>query len=134
MQLYYELAASSLYWFIVSILFVIAYSAILILPKTSYGEQLPGKKNDLNHFDDLLAKSSNYYYYVGFLLCLYCFKCVGNLLIFASVDMGYCLADLESFLYYASFAPLLYVCFLRDFFKEVAWPDYLYEMHMDSDT
>jgi len=115
---------AALYWFITSSLFVIVYSTILILPKTSLKDKMPARPS--------------FYNYVAFLFLLNLLKGLGNLLVFASLNAGFCLVGLSSVSYFALYAPLLYVCFLRDFFREVALPDYFMEMRKsgfyDTDT
>jgi len=65
-------------------------------------------------------------------------KCIGEIMVYAHLDVGFCFIDVGFFAYYALYAPLLYVCFLRDFFRDVTLPYGFVEMsksgYLDSDT
>jgi len=117
---------SSLFWFISSFLFAVAYLVILILPKTSIA-------SDIFH-----VVRPTFYHYVGFLLALYVLLAIGSIFIFVGLDSGYCITMTSSFAYNAFYAPILYICFLRDFFKDVQVSEPLLEMHLggyaDSDS
>jgi len=115
---------SCLYWFIVNFLFAIIYLVILILPKTSLRDKLPARRS--------------FYHYVTFLFVLNFVKCIGEIMVYAHLDVGFCFIDVGFFAYYALYAPLLYICFLRDFFRDVTLPYGFVEMsksgYLDSDT
>jgi len=113
-----------LYWIIISLLFTVLYFIILLLPRTSMKDKLPARPS--------------FYRYVGFLFALNLIKAIGDVMVFVNVDIGYCFIDLGIFGYYALYAPILYVCFLQEFFRDVILSDGYVEMeksgYLDSDT
>jgi len=115
---------SALYWMITCGIFAIVYATLLILTRTSFRDRLPAP--------------AFFYYYIGFLLALNAVKMIGYFFVFFGADIGFCFIDLQLLLYFSSYAPVLYICFLKDFFKEVVLPEHYMEMHknnfLDSDT
>jgi len=115
---------SALFWFIIGSIFMISYATVMILPSTCLKDKLPARPS--------------YYHYVGFLLSLYSIRTLGSALIFFGANIGFCLVDIQMLIYYSLFAPVLYICFMRDFFKDIFLPDYFVEMRksgfFDSDT
>jgi len=116
--------SSALYWFIMSGIFSLVYVTILILPRTPLRDYLPARRS--------------FYYYVIFLCLLYSLKMIGAAFVYFGAEIGYCFVDVQMLAYYTLYAPILYICFMKDFFKEVILPDYYMEMHksgfFDSDT
>jgi len=116
--------ASSLFWLISCAVFTMTYTIIIVLPKTSLRDRLPARPS--------------FYHYVSFLLSLNLMEAFGATLVYSGMDGGFCFVDLAMFGYYSLYAPLLYFCFLREFFKEVVLPDAFMEMSksgfLDSDT
>jgi len=113
-----------LYWVLISFLFTGMYLVILILPKTRFKDKLPARPS--------------FYHYVGFLFALYLVKGIGDLIVFVNVGIGYCFIDLGIFGYYALYAPMLYIFFLQEFFRDVILSDGYVEMeksgYLDTDT
>jgi len=115
---------AALYWFITSLVFMVVYGIILILPHTSLKDRFPARPS--------------FYRYVSFLFTLNALKGLGYLLVLGVVDTGFCFVALSQFAYFSLYAPLLYICFLKDFFKDIPISDYLVEMrksgYYDTDT
>eukprot|EP01130_Rhizamoeba_saxonica_P006609 TRINITY_DN2627_c0_g1_i1.p1 TRINITY_DN2627_c0_g1~~TRINITY_DN2627_c0_g1_i1.p1 ORF type:complete len:299 (+),score=1.58 TRINITY_DN2627_c0_g1_i1:49-897(+) len=97
-----------MYWFISSAVFVVIYLVIMILPKTSLRYRVPSR--------------ASFYYYVQFLFFEYLFFSIGGLLVSFSLDIGYCFIDLYMILHFALYAPVLYYCFLAEFFRNLRVP------------
>jgi len=118
-KLYYHDQSSSLYWFILSSIFVCVYLILLLLPYTRCKERFPVRPG--------------FYRYVFLLYLLNFLQCLGSFLQLIQAGFGYCFIDLSEIMYYSFFAPVLYFSFLRDFFREAALPDYVLELHDDDE-
>lgn len=92
------------FWFMHSLLAVLCYTAILVLPFTPWRDILPAK--------------ASFYRYALCLLLGYLTMGVGSLLIGAKVAAGYCVYGSAMWLYYAAYPALVYLTFLAEFFSD----------------
>ncbi|XP_052781583.1 transmembrane protein adipocyte-associated 1 homolog [Mya arenaria] len=106
-----------IFWMTSSIFFFIVYSFIYILPWTKL-------KDRLN-----LPSKRAFYVYVLVLACLDVTQAVGSSLLYADILNGMCVVDLTTYLYFTCFHPLVYLTFLREFFKSegLGVPQYKYQ-------
>eukprot|EP01125_Pyxidicula_operculata_P008962 TRINITY_DN2962_c0_g1_i2.p1 TRINITY_DN2962_c0_g1~~TRINITY_DN2962_c0_g1_i2.p1 ORF type:complete len:282 (+),score=16.41 TRINITY_DN2962_c0_g1_i2:420-1265(+) len=113
----------SLYWTSYHGVFVIVYFIILMLPFTKFKDNSPPK--------------STYYKYITYLFVIHLVQHVGSLYIYAHLYIGYCFMEIGNLLYYGMFGPVLYYCFLHEWFKDISLPHYYQEMsqqgYMDTD-
>ncbi|KAF6731891.1 Transmembrane protein adipocyte-associated 1-like [Oryzias melastigma] len=95
------------FWLASSCFFFLVYSFVVILPKTPVRERisLPSKKS--------------FYVYAAILSLLNFVQGLGSALLCAGVIEGLCCVDVTTFLYFSTFAPLIYVTFLKNFFGYV---------------
>lgn len=92
------------YWLAHSMVFLLIYIGILILPHSKWRERLPAKPS--------------FYRYIFILLVFNLCAVLGSILVGSKVVSGYCLYGFAHFLYYVVFAPLLYITFLAEFFTD----------------
>ncbi|XP_071485901.1 transmembrane protein adipocyte-associated 1 homolog [Diadema antillarum] len=94
-----------IFWCVSSSIFCLAYLIVLLLPYTPLREriQLPAKRS--------------FYCYVAVLALLNFCQAVASGLIYSWILPAMCVADLTSFLYFAFFAPVIYIAFLHNFFR-----------------
>uniref|UniRef100_A0A672ZFB4 Integral membrane protein GPR175 n=1 Tax=Sphaeramia orbicularis TaxID=375764 RepID=A0A672ZFB4_9TELE len=92
------------FWLASSCFFFLVYSFIVILPKTPVRERvsLPSKRS--------------FYVYAAILSLLNFVQGMGSALLCAGITEGLCCVDVTTFLYFSTFAPLIYVTFLKGFF------------------
>lgn len=80
---------ANMYWFVINTIFAIVYLIILILPKTSLKERLPGSifhvPSSLTH----LEARPSFYHYVGFLFALNLIRAIGEIIVFGGLALGY---------------------------------------------
>ncbi|KAK3102018.1 hypothetical protein FSP39_008159 [Pinctada imbricata] len=96
-----------IFWLTSSLFFFAAYSVIIILPLTKLKEKLA------------LPPKRSFYMYCAFLAFLNLMQAIGSGMLYGEVFEGMCLVDATSYLYFTCFAPLVYLVFLRKFFREV---------------
>ncbi|XP_064633155.1 transmembrane protein adipocyte-associated 1 homolog [Lineus longissimus] len=96
-----------LFWFATSVFFSVAYAIITILPCTKLADRfsMPTKKS--------------FYYYAALLAVLNLAQSIGSGLLYYREYNGMCVVDATTYLYFTCFAPLVYLTFLKDFFKVV---------------
>uniref|UniRef100_A0A3Q3MFT5 Integral membrane protein GPR175 n=1 Tax=Mastacembelus armatus TaxID=205130 RepID=A0A3Q3MFT5_9TELE len=92
------------FWLASSCFFFLVYSLIVILPKTPLRERLS------------LPSKRSFYLYAGILSLLNFVQGLGSALLCAGITEGLCCVDVTTFLYFSTFAPLIYVTFLKGFF------------------
>uniref|UniRef100_A0A8C2ZA12 Integral membrane protein GPR175 n=1 Tax=Cyclopterus lumpus TaxID=8103 RepID=A0A8C2ZA12_CYCLU len=80
------------------------YSLIVILPKTPVRERIS------------LPSKRSFYVYAAILSLLNLVQGLGSALLCAGIIEGLCCVDVTTFLYFSTFAPLIYVTFLKGFF------------------
>ncbi|EIE24097.1 hypothetical protein COCSUDRAFT_23261 [Coccomyxa subellipsoidea C-169] len=90
------------FWLAHTVLFLLVYALILILPNTKWRDRLPAKPS--------------FYRYILVLFALNVLAGLGSILLGSGVIGGYCVYGLATFLYYAIYPPLLYLTFLSEFF------------------
>ncbi|CAL8462360.1 g1893 [Coccomyxa elongata] len=90
------------FWLAHTVLFLMVYALILILPNTKWRDRLPAKPS--------------FYRYILVLFGLNVLAGLGSILLGSVVVGGYCVYGLATFLYYAIYPPLLYLTFLSEFF------------------
>jgi len=96
----------SIFWMTSSLLFGLFYLSILLLPLTPCSKYFS------------LPNKSTFYYYVGFLAALNILQWIGSLEIILGTASGLCLVNFTTFTYYTAFTPVVYITFLRSFFRE----------------
>lgn len=110
----------AIYEVISSAALCIIYMAIVILPYTRFRNKVPERKS--------------FYIYVLFLIALNALQVIGSVLIFLCVGVGICVVSISQvsetrtnmllistwlqLLYFSCYAPVLYLCFLKDFFQK----------------
>uniref|UniRef100_A0A674MB26 Integral membrane protein GPR175 n=1 Tax=Takifugu rubripes TaxID=31033 RepID=A0A674MB26_TAKRU len=92
------------FWLASSCFFFLVYSFIVILPKTPVRERIS------------LPSKRSFYVYAAILALLNFIQGVGSALLCAGIIEGLCCVDVTTFLYFSTFAPLIYVTFLKGFF------------------
>jgi hypothetical protein len=92
------------FWVMHSLLAMLCYAAIVLLPFTPWRELLPAK--------------ASFYSYAMCLLGLYITMAVGSILVGSKVVGGYCVYGTAIWLYYSCYPPLVYFTFLQDFFSD----------------
>ncbi|XP_056294425.1 transmembrane protein adipocyte-associated 1 homolog [Pseudoliparis swirei] len=92
------------FWLASSCFFFLVYSLIVILPKTPLRERIS------------LPSKRSFYVYAGILSLLNLVQGLGSALLCADIKEGLCCVDVTTFLYFSTFAPLIYVTFLKGFF------------------
>ncbi|KAM7401836.1 hypothetical protein PAMP_017114 [Pampus punctatissimus] len=92
------------FWLASSCFFFLVYSLIVILPKTPLRERLS------------LPSKRSFYVYAAILSLLNLVQGIGSALLCAGIIEGLCCVDATTFLYFSTFAPLIYVAFLKGFF------------------
>ncbi|KAK9817983.1 hypothetical protein WJX72_005332 [[Myrmecia] bisecta] len=104
------------FWLAHTLVFLLVYTGILILPHTKWRDRLPAKPS--------------FYRYVLILFVLNLVAALGTILLASHVAGGYCIYGLAAFLYYAIYPPLLYLTFLAEFFLDDELDDELYYSEM----
>lgn len=99
-NVYYQIASSSI--------FLILYLVILSLPVL-----LSRCPSDLKH---RIPQRTGFYVYIALLSLNYGVQLVGAILLLNRIDMGLCVMVWTRFIYFASYAPVLYRCFLGPYF------------------
>ncbi|XP_035008573.1 transmembrane protein adipocyte-associated 1 homolog isoform X2 [Hippoglossus stenolepis] len=92
------------FWLASSIFFFLVYSLIVILPKTPIRDRIS------------LPSKRSFYVYAAILSLLNLVQGLGSALLCAEIIEGLCCVDVTTFLYFSTFAPLIYVTFLKGFF------------------
>uniref|UniRef100_A0A8C2ZAB0 Integral membrane protein GPR175 n=1 Tax=Cyclopterus lumpus TaxID=8103 RepID=A0A8C2ZAB0_CYCLU len=92
------------FWLASSCFFFLVYSLIVILPKTPVRERIS------------LPSKRSFYVYAAILSLLNLVQGLGSALLCAGIIEGLCCVDVTTFLYFSTFAPLIYVTFLKGFF------------------
>lgn len=94
-----------IFWMTSSAFFFLVYSLVYFLPWTKLKDRLnlPSKKS--------------FYYYALFLAILNCAQAVGSVLLFTGILTGMCIVDTTTYIYFTCFHPLVYITFLRQFFR-----------------
>lgn len=92
------------FWLAHSLLAMLCYAAIVLLPFTSWRQLLPAK--------------ASFYSYALCLLGLYVTMAVGSILVGSKVVGGYCVYGSAMWLYYSCYPPVVYFTFLQDFFSD----------------
>lgn len=94
-----------IFWLTSSLFFFLIYTSISILPWTNLREKmsLPPKKS--------------FYMYCAFLALLNLAQAVGSGLLYGAILEGMCVVDVTTYVYFTCFAPLVYLVFLRKFFR-----------------
>lgn len=108
---------SSLYQIVLSGIYTIFYTVVLILPFTKYRKRVPERKT--------------FYVYVAFLAFINLLQIIGAVLSVACIPVGiwyvnndyslnfHSLDSITKVFYLSFYAPIMYWCFLREFFQEV---------------
>ncbi|CAK0752156.1 hypothetical protein CVIRNUC_002124 [Coccomyxa viridis] len=91
-------------WLAHTLLFMVVYALILILPYTKWRDRLPAKPS--------------FYRYIVVLFTVNLLAALGAILLGCEIGAGYCVYGLASFLYYSIYPPLLYITFLAEFFSD----------------
>ncbi|CAL5227660.1 g10667 [Coccomyxa viridis] len=91
-------------WLAHTLLFLLVYALILILPYTKWRDRLPAKPS--------------FYRYIVVLVVVNVLAALGAILLGSKIEAGYCVYGLASFLYYSIYPPLLYITFLAEFFSD----------------
>ena len=94
----------AVYEVISSSLLCVIYIIIMILPFTRFRNKLPERKS--------------FYVYVFFLMIINLLQVIGGILILFCIGIGICAVSFAKLMYFSFYAPLLYMCFLRDFFQK----------------
>ncbi|XP_069101402.1 transmembrane protein adipocyte-associated 1 homolog [Argopecten irradians] len=94
-----------IFWLTSSLFFFLVYTVIFILPWTSLREKLA------------LPPKRSFYRYAAFLAALNAAQAVGSALIYSSIQNGMCVVDVTTYIYFTCFAPVVYLVFLRKFFR-----------------
>jgi len=114
----------SLFWAIYHCFWFVLYCLTLIVPHTKYKNYLP--------------RQPTFFNYIRAMFLTHIIQIIGNFLIYTDFDFGFCLTDVGFFLFYSLFGPLLYYCFLYEFFRDINLPSYYQEMiyngYLDTDT
>ncbi|XP_077293880.1 transmembrane protein adipocyte-associated 1 homolog [Arctopsyche grandis] len=109
-----------LFWFCSSTFFAIIYFSILLLPWTRLRERLA------------LPTKLSFYIYILLLVLLDGTQAIGAGLMNWGVDVGLCMVDITTCLYFTLYTPLVYQTFLSEFFG-VSQPSIMfsYKAQMD---
>lgn len=102
-----------IFWLSSSLFFFVAYTGIFILPWTSLREKLA------------LPPKRSFYRYCAFLAMLNAAQAIGSALIYSAIQNGMCVVDVTTFVYFTCFSPVVYLVFLRKFFR-VSQPGILF--------
>jgi len=94
---------NALYTVISTSIFVFMYTMILLLPLFKC----------IRH---RIPQRSGFYIYIMFLTLNNMLQLIGGALLLARVDSGLCVMTFSKFLYFSSYAPILYKCFLSQYF------------------
>ncbi|XKL66898.1 hypothetical protein PGB90_010318 [Kerria lacca] len=91
------------FWFISSIIFILLYAMIIVLPWTWLKEKLP------------LPEKKSFYVYISILVLLNISCSIGGGLLLFAIKEGLCVIDITTCLYFTFYTPLVYYTFLSDF-------------------
>lgn len=97
------------FWFASSTIFVIIYTGIVILPHTRMRNVFP------------LPTKRSFYVYCGILAILSAAQSIGSAITyvhFGHNGEGLCILDSTTYIYFTLFCPLVYLVFLKKFFKK----------------
>jgi hypothetical protein len=107
---------NALYNLISTSIFVILYLIILLLPLfKSIKNRVPQRRS--------------FYYYIAFLLFNNGIELIGGALILACSDIGLCFMSLSKFIHFSLYAPVLYVCFLGQYFTRELFDEITVELY-----